>query len=195
MLNGLSQRRLVAMRHCGSNNIWNKRIYQWPEARHHHTSTYLQIWAPRMPLGPLGVVSLPVPVGCEVHPHLPPHEAHDAPVRHPRHPGLEVVHDAQSLDQSEMSIVELSTNPSPPWLPACSRCWRSKSLWRGTGPSPASRASRHPPSPRAGCTRAKRNWNIFYDVKYFSSHIWIIDIVDHDSWYSPVVIFLLLKEG
>ena len=148
-----------------------------------------------MPLGPLGVVALPVPVGSEVDPHLPPHEAHDAPVRHPRHPGLEVVHDAQSLDQSEMSIAELSTNPSPPWLPACSRCWRSKSPWPGTGPSPASRASRHPPSPRAGCTRAKRNWNIFYDVKYFSSHIWNIDIVDHDSWCSPVVIFLLLKEG
>ena len=48
-------------------------------------------------LGPLGIIARPVPVGGQVHPRAVPHEAHHPPVRCSRHPGLEVVHDAQSL--------------------------------------------------------------------------------------------------
>ena len=49
------------------------------------------------PLGPLGVVSLPVVVGGEVDPDVVPDEGDDAPVGHPRDPRLEVVHDSQLL--------------------------------------------------------------------------------------------------
>ena len=48
-------------------------------------------------LGPLRIVARPVGVGGQVDPGAGVGEAHDAPVRHPRYTGLEVVHDPQCL--------------------------------------------------------------------------------------------------
>ena len=48
-------------------------------------------------LGPLRIVAWPVGVGGQVDPDAGVGEAHNAPVRHPRHTGLEVVHDPKCL--------------------------------------------------------------------------------------------------
>merc|ERR1719323_1498002 len=76
---------------------------------------------------PLGIVTLPVPVGRQVHPHPVPHEADHPVVGHPRHPGLEVVHDSQLLGCSlEIICTEVcdpdhlvTTDVPPPHIIHC----------------------------------------------------------------------------